>query len=50
MTSARPGLMLSATGVRKSFGRNVVLEQEWIAHREALRAAGELPDDSTTPR
>jgi len=25
-----------------------VLEQEWIARREALRAAGELPDDSTT--
>ena len=25
-----------------------VLEQEWKAHREALRAAGELPDDSTT--
>ena len=23
-----------------------VLEQEWNAHREALRAAGELPDDS----
>lgn len=22
-----------------------VLEQEWIAHREALRAAGELPED-----
>lgn len=22
-----------------------VLEQEWNAHREALRAAGELPDD-----
>jgi DNA-binding MarR family transcriptional regulator len=22
-----------------------VLEQEWIAHREALRVAGELPDD-----
>jgi len=28
--------------------RMPVLEQEWIAHREALRAAGELPDDSTT--
>jgi MarR family len=27
--------------------RMPVLEQEWIAHREALRAAGELPDDST---
>jgi hypothetical protein len=25
-----------------------VLEQEWKAHREALRAAGELPDDSAT--
>ena len=25
-----------------------VLEQEWIAQREALRAAGELPDDSAT--
>jgi hypothetical protein len=24
------------------------LEQEWKAQREALRAAGELPDDSTT--
>jgi len=24
------------------------LEQQWIAHREALRAAGELPDDSVT--
>jgi len=28
--------------------RMPLLEQEWIAHREALRAAGELPDDSTT--
>jgi len=28
--------------------RMPVLEQEWIAHREALRAAGELPDDSAT--
>ena len=28
--------------------RMPVLEQEWKAHREALRAAGELPDDSTT--
>ena len=28
--------------------RMPVLEQEWIAHREALRAAGELPGDSTT--
>ena len=28
-------------------GRMPVLEQEWIAHREALRAAGELPDGST---
>jgi len=28
--------------------RMPVLEQEWIAHREALRAAGELPDDPTT--
>jgi hypothetical protein len=27
-----------------------VLEQEWIAQREALRAAGELPDESTTPQ
>ncbi len=26
-------------------GRMPVLEQEWIAHREALRAAGELPGD-----
>jgi len=25
-----------------------VLEQEWIAQREALRAAGELPDKATT--
>ena len=25
-----------------------VLEQEWKAHREALRVAGELPDDSIT--
>lgn len=25
-------------------------EQEWNAHREALRAAGELPADSTTQR
>ena len=30
--------------------RMPVLEQEWIAHREALRAAGELPDDPTTRR
>lgn len=30
--------------------RMPVLEQEWIAHREALRAAGELPDDPTTQR
>ena len=29
-------------------GRLPVLEQEWKAQREALRAAGELPDDSTT--
>jgi len=28
--------------------RMPVLEAEWRAHREALRAAGELPDDSTT--
>ena len=28
--------------------RMPLLEQGWIAHREALRAAGELPDDSTT--
>ncbi len=28
--------------------RMPVLEQEWKAHREALRAAGELPDDATT--
>jgi DNA-binding IclR family transcriptional regulator len=28
--------------------RMPVLEHEWKAHREALRAAGELPDDSTT--
>jgi hypothetical protein len=28
--------------------RMPVLEQEWKAQREALRAAGELPDDSTT--
>ena len=28
--------------------RMPVLEQEWIAHREALRAAGELPGDSAT--
>jgi MarR family len=28
--------------------RMPVLEQEWKAHREALRAAGELLDDSTT--
>ena len=28
--------------------RMPVLEQEWKAHREALRAAGELPDDSAT--
>jgi DNA-binding MarR family transcriptional regulator len=27
-----------------------VLEQEWLAHREALRAAGELPDESTAPK
>jgi DNA-binding IclR family transcriptional regulator len=26
-----------------------VLEKEWKAHREALRAAGELPDDTTAP-
>jgi DNA-binding MarR family transcriptional regulator len=26
--------------------RMPVLEQEWRAHREALRAAGDLPDDS----
>jgi hypothetical protein len=26
------------------------LEKDWIAHREALRAAGELPDDSTATR
>jgi hypothetical protein len=26
------------------------LEKDWIAHREALRAAGELPDDSTAAR
>jgi hypothetical protein len=26
-----------------------VLEQEWNAHREALRAAGELPDDPFHP-
>jgi hypothetical protein len=31
-------------------GRLPVLEQEWIAQREALRAAGELPDESTTPQ
>jgi hypothetical protein len=29
--------------------RMPVLEQEWKAHREALRAAGELLDDPTTP-
>ena len=29
-------------------GRLPVLEQEWKAQREALRAAGELPGDSTT--
>jgi hypothetical protein len=28
--------------------RMPILEQEWIAHREALRAAGELPGDSAT--
>lgn len=28
--------------------RMPVLEQEWIAHREALRAAGELPGKSAT--
>ena len=28
--------------------RMPVLEQEWKAQREALHAAGELPDDSTT--
>jgi DNA-binding transcriptional regulator GbsR (MarR family) len=28
--------------------RMPVLEQEWKAHREALRAAGKLPDDSAT--
>ena len=27
-----------------------VLEQEWIAQREALRAAGELPNESTAPQ
>jgi MarR family len=27
--------------------RMPVWEQEWVAHREALRAAGELPDDSS---
>jgi DNA-binding MarR family transcriptional regulator len=27
-----------------------VLEQEWSAQREALRAAGELPDESATPQ
>jgi DNA-binding MarR family transcriptional regulator len=27
-----------------------VLEQEWLAQREALRGAGELPDESTTPQ
>jgi hypothetical protein len=27
-----------------------VLEQEWKAHREALRAAGELPGDSAARR
>ena len=26
-----------------------VLEQQWDAHREALRAAGELPDDPSHP-
>jgi DNA-binding MarR family transcriptional regulator len=26
-----------------------LLAQEWKAHREGLRAAGELPDDSTAP-
>ena len=29
-------------------GRLPVLEQEWIAHREALRAAGELPGAPAT--
>jgi DNA-binding MarR family transcriptional regulator len=29
-------------------GRMPDLEQEWKAHREALRAAGELPDDPAT--
>lgn len=28
--------------------RMPVLEKEWNAHREALRAAGDLPDDPTT--
>jgi MarR family len=28
--------------------RMPVLEQEWIAHRDALRAAGELPGDPAT--
>ena len=27
-----------------------VLEQEWVAHREALRAAGELPGDPAAPQ
>ncbi len=27
-----------------------LLEQEWIAQREALRAASELADESTTPQ
>ncbi|HEY6538351.1 MAG TPA: MarR family transcriptional regulator [Candidatus Dormibacteraeota bacterium] len=27
-----------------------ILEQEWRAHREKLRAAGELPEDPTLPR
>ena len=30
--------------------RMPVWEQEWKAHREALRAAGELPDQSTRPQ
>jgi len=31
-------------------GRVPVLEQEWRAHREELRAAGKLPGDPTTHR
>jgi hypothetical protein len=30
---------------RRGMGRRPFLEQEWNAHRETLRAAGELPDD-----